>query len=1052
MAGPDVTSPPFAVALSGTLIAQDDLAMAAWAPSPVDAPHVLVWPRVPASSWFDLPPDVQRAMLDLAATVRAKSLRGASPPAGFTLEIDVPGTAEVPSAHLRLIPRPARPTTYEFGRATLVTPGEKGLLRALVHLLAQPDYDRIDLLVSFVMRSGIDLLAEAIEDALRREGTRLRVLTTDYLAITDADALGWLLDRASAQLQVRLYSEANRSFHPKAYLFRSTRPEVVPTAFVGSSNLSRSALRDGIEWNLGVHNTGALEGAFEALWDSPHARPVDARWLADYARRSRPARSDETAEAAAEIATGLVPNLVQHDALRRLETTRSDGFRKALVVLATGLGKTLLAAFDSNRVEYKRVAFLAHREELLLQARDAFRRLRPGARFSFFLGDTKDLDGDVVFASVQSLHNALDRIDPRVFDYVVVDEFHHAEARTYREVLARLAPSFLLGLTATPNRTDEADIAALCDDNVLRVCELVEGIGRGLLSPFHYRGVLDVVDYAGIPFRRGRFDETTLARAVSTEERAHVALAEWERAQGTCGIGFCVSIDHADFMKEYFAAREVVALAVHSGPRSAPRAEALEQFRAGEVQVLFTVDLFNEGIDVPEVDTVLMLRPTESPVVFLQQLGRGLRYVKGKTLRVVDVVANHRSALVKARVLASFAGYDVDGTDEACVARLRRPMPEGIVLDLGEVVGLLEELAKAGREEPLCAFVDAWIDQYGVRPTLTQVLRGGAFAKAERAKTRGWAGWLGDRGYVDALPEATCTWLRRVERGWKFTKAFTLVALEQFALQRGLAQPVSTQSFSLACRDALLCDAHLRRDLATVSVFARWMEPPDDEWVRWWDDAAVRPLVEARILRVVGDTLAADLGVEGHSEQTASMLDEVLAARRATYLDRLLPVFRADAPTSTEFDAQFSVARREGGFEVFIECRGGRKGAPNQRNFDYNNGFDRCLARLRTLQARLDGARVASMDVQHLPGERTSILPTPIYLETVDDLAAFRKVLTKRAKAVSASNVPTKGGNDTKRVALTVTLPTPITRDDLEHYLAWGSIDGIPVAWPSPSP
>lgn len=308
------------------------------------------------------------------------------------------------------------------------------------------------------------------------------------------------------------------------------------------------------------------------------------------------------------------------------------------MVLATGLGKTWLAAFDSR--SFARVLFVAHREEILSQAMGSFRRIRPEARFGRFDGTDKDEEADILFASIQTIGRVghLRRFAPDAFDYIVVDEFHHASAASYRGLLDHFTPRFLLGLTATPDRSDGADLLALCGDNLVYHCDLFAGIEAGLLAPFRYLGVPDEVDYAQIPWRSTQFDPTALEAALATESRAANALEQFTRHRDGPAIGFCCSVRHAELMAAHFRRHGFRAVAVHSGPASAPRTTSLEQLGRAEIDILFAVDMFNEGVDVPNIGTVLMLRPTESVILWLQQLGRGLRRVEDKVLQVIDYI------------------------------------------------------------------------------------------------------------------------------------------------------------------------------------------------------------------------------------------------------------------------------------------------------------------------------------------------------------------------------------------------------------------------------
>ena len=743
--------------------------------------------------------------------------------------------------------------------------GDRHLYLEILRWLINPDIDRIDLAVSFIMKSGVDLIADHLEIALQR-GARIRFLTTDYLSITDPDALTRLLDLADrpdldeGQLQLRVFHDPKVSFHPKAYLFRSTS-SAVAGGFVGSSNLSRSGIRSGVEWNLGVDQIGPLVDSFERLWGDSRCASVDARWVGEYRSQRPPDSVPRTPPPEASIDVEpprqpVNPWPVQNEALRALEETRIQGFRRGLVVMATGLGKTLLAAFDSNRPDFRRVLFIAHREEILRQSRDAFRRVRPDGRFGFFLGADKDPEADVVFASIQTLHRHLNRFESDRFDYVVVDEFHHAAAPTYRRAIERFHPKFLLGLTATPDRLDGADLLALCGNNLVFECDLVEGIRQERLSPFHYWGIKDVADYAPIPWRNGRFDPDKLAEAIETTQRAEQALAEWrERAAGPT-LAFCTTIAHAEFMAEFFNQRGVRSVAVHSGPHSAPRQSAVEDLRSGAIQVLFAVDVFNEGVDVPEIGTVLMLRPTDSPVVFLQQLGRGLRLSDDRAaLQVIDFVGNHHSFLMKPRVLLKMSSSSGKMTDRAVVDAAEAgefDLPQGCSAEFEiEAVELLRQMlaqrtdrrGRAARDEAaaLAEYCHNYAEEHGARPTAAQVYRSvGIKPSSELIKrARGWHRYLDGLGLLSdthkgALEESGDV-LRALETE-PISKWYKLVAMEALLGLGAAAGPVPVADVATRSLEAIRGDHRLRADFQIREI------PNLDEasherfrtyWLRW---------------------------------------------------------------------------------------------------------------------------------------------------------------------------------------------------------------------------
>jgi superfamily II DNA or RNA helicase len=523
--------------------------------------------------------------------------------------------------------------------------------------------------------------------------------------------------------------------------------------------------------------------------------------------------------------TAARPHSVQEEALDALTHTRTVGNAAGLVVLATGLGKTWLSAFDTVRAGAKRVLFVAHRDEILDQALRTFRAIRPNAVLGKYTGQERTENADVLFASVQTLSRRahLDRFPADAFDYVVVDEFHHASAATYRRLLEHFTPTFLLGLTATPERTDGADLLALCGENLVYRCDLVEGIGRGLLSPFDYYGVPDEVDYANIPWRNGRFDENELTNQLTIASRADNALDQLRRRGGNRTLGFCVSQRHADYMRERFAAAGLRVAAVHSGPSSAPRADSLAQLQAGELDVLFAVDMFNEGVDLPDVDTVLMLRPTESPVLWLQQFGRGLRRREGKRLKVVDYIGNHRSFLIKPRTL-----FQIEAAGEAELAAAlqmaddeiaRRFLPPGcsVTYEL-EAKALLRELAARTLQaaDRLDAYYRDFRERIGSRPTASEAFHDGFDPKSARAGYGSWFQFVRHMGDFDAAHDTAEVELRELLQALAvtpMTRSFKMLVLLAMIAEGGFPGSVSIDRLASRVRAIARRSAALRSEV-----------------------------------------------------------------------------------------------------------------------------------------------------------------------------------------------------------------------------------------------
>ena len=506
--------------------------------------------------------------------------------------------------------------------------------------------ERIDIIVSFLMESGV----KSIIEELKNTQAPIRILTSKYLNITQPQALIILKSELEDNLDLRFYDEPNKSFHPKAYIFHTSEDSEI---YVGSSNLSRGALTTSIEWNYhftkndNPEDFKTFQDNFEDLFEN-HSERITDDILSDYSKSWKKPKEEY------EIITKgktFEPNPAQTEALYELNKTREEGFDKALVVAATGTGKTYLAVFDS--IKYKKILFVAHREEIIKQAAKSFKNLHNNKSIGFFYGKNKQTDRDITFALVQTLGKKSYLNDSYFkkdhFDYIIIDEFHHAVAGNYTKIIDYFTPKFMLGLTATPERLDSRDVFALCDYNTVYEIRLKEAINKGFLSPFRYYGIYDdTVDYDDINMRNGKYDEKDLEDKLMINKRAELVMNHYLKYNSSRAIGFCSSINHAEYMADYFTNHDIPSTAVHSGEQgkyTEERRKAIYKLTTGELKILFTVDMFNEGVDIPEIDMVLFLRPTQSPTIFLQQLGRGLRKSKNKThLKVLDFIGNYKKA------------------------------------------------------------------------------------------------------------------------------------------------------------------------------------------------------------------------------------------------------------------------------------------------------------------------------------------------------------------------------------------------------------------------
>jgi superfamily II DNA or RNA helicase len=561
------------------------------------------------------------------------------PPGELLLEIR---DAEHARLGTGLVTRPTLPLRH----SDLLVNGPRDLRVGHEVRLELASADRVDLLISFIKWSGFRLIRSELKDFLERRPGKLRVLTTTYLGATDPDALEALRDLGA---DVRVSYDARRTrLHAKAWLFH--RNSGFSTGIIGSSNLSTSALLDGCEWNVrlsNVDNPAILSKfltTFDQYWEDPQFEPYD-RARFEQATQHRNADLDALARVAR-----LSPLPHQQITLDELATERSNGHMRNLVVAATGTGKTVIAALDFARLHKGdptlSLLFVAHRREILRQSLATFRAATRDGNFGELLvGDERPLAGRHVFASIQALHRKrLATLAHDAYDVVIVDEFHHAEADTYRDLLEHLKPRYLLGLTATPERTDGKSVLGWFDQRIASEVRLWNAIELGLVVPFQYFGLHDDVDLSTVDFRAGRYDVDALEKLYTADDaRARAVLRGLERYVSNAGtmraLGFCVSVKHAEFMAAYFTRHGLPAQAVSAETPDTERTDALRKLQRGELRILFSRDLFNEGVDVPAVDTVLFLRPTESATVFLQQLGRGLRHEEGKScLTVLDFV------------------------------------------------------------------------------------------------------------------------------------------------------------------------------------------------------------------------------------------------------------------------------------------------------------------------------------------------------------------------------------------------------------------------------
>jgi superfamily II DNA or RNA helicase/HKD family nuclease len=614
--------------------------------------------------------------------------------------------------------------------------------------------DSVDLLCAFVMWHGLRLIEKELQTA-HEAGVPIRVVTTTYIGGTERRALDRLVRDFGAEVKVQYDAQRTR-LHAKAWMFG--RDTGFDTAYVGSSNLTTAAMLEGVEWNVRLSKSATpalldkFRATFDAYWNSPEFEPYDPdvdRDRLDDALLE--AKGDKKSDRVTITIAGLEvrPYPYQQEMLDAIEVERvlHDRHRN-LVVAATGTGKTVIAALDyrnlaHNSGELPSLLFIAHRKEILEQSMRTYREVLGDGDFGeLYVGGQRPERWKHVFASVQSLTSyGVTNIPADAFDVVVIDEFHHAEARTYRRILDHLKPRELLGLTATPERADGTDVRSFFDGRTAAELRLWDALGADLLCPFHYFAIADGTDLRSVTWRRGRYDEGQLEGVFTgNDARARIILKAVKDKISDVGrmraLGFCVSVAHAEYMTQVFNDAGIPARTVTGATPSSERAEALRDLREAKVNVLFTVDVFNEGLDIPDVDTVLFLRPTESSTIFMQQLGRGLRRTRTKAvLTVLDFVGYHRKEFNFSRKFSALTGLHGKQLEKAvtedfpflpsgCQVRLDK-QSQAVVLDnlKSQISNRWTQIVaqlKLSKEDSL----EVFLDQSGLE--LSDILRRGS--------------------------------------------------------------------------------------------------------------------------------------------------------------------------------------------------------------------------------------------------------------------------------------------------------------------------------------
>lgn len=632
--------------------------------------------------------------------------------------------------------------------------------------------DRVDILCSFIRWSGIRILLDELTRLTKQNkesGIRLRVITTSYMGATDPKAIEAIAKLPNTEIRIS-YDTKRTRLHAKAYIFY--RETGFGSAYIGSANLSNAALSEGLEWTTKISQYelsylwSKIKGTFETYWQDEEFQPYEGNSPERLRKAIRYERAS-AAEPETSATFDLRPYPFQDEILDVLASEREiQGKHRQLVVAATGTGKTMIAAFDYARICQQTgckpsLLFIAHREEILRQSLGSFRGVLRDHNFGDLLVGGHDPENENhLFCSIQSYNSRnLVQKSPHAFEYVVVDEFHHAAAPSYRELLNHIQPKFLLALTATPERSDQLDVLQWFGGRSSAEIRLPDAINRRLLCPFQYFGVSDSVDLDGLTWQRGGYRIEDLnklytgndIRASLVLEKVHQMLVNPRQA---CGIGFCVSKAHAEFMAHFFTNNGVPSASLTSDSQADLRRTVQDQLCNRDINFIFVVDLYNEGVDIPQIDTVLFLRPTESLTVFLQQLGRGLRQHKEKEcLTVLDFIGAQRREFRFAsrfRALSTKPGNRLDNEIEhgfpnlpsGCVIQLERVAQQRVLNNVREAVRL-HRPRMVGSLHELGSY-------FGRPPTIQEALDFFETSLDELLKRGSWTRLLADAKLVDA--------------------------------------------------------------------------------------------------------------------------------------------------------------------------------------------------------------------------------------------------------------------------------------------------------------
>ena len=751
--------------------------------------------------------------------------------------------------------------------------------------------DEVIISVSFVFLSGLNLLIDSLKKFDNQ--SKITIITSNYLKSTEPVALDKLLELKDLSANIYFYDSigANQSFHMKSYFFSRDNSEML---IVGSSNLSLTAFQKGHELNLSTEDglvCKEFRSVIQAIISDPHTQPLSKELIDRYR-----VIYDETTNPFNEIMGGslITPNIVQSDALEILKTERDLGLTKGLVVLATGLGKTFLSALDAKQFKADKLLFVAHREEILKQSLNSYKRVMPNKTSGLYQANNRDTTSDFIFASIQTLGRAenLSQFDPTYFDYIVVDEFHHVGAKSYKNLVNYFKPKFFLGLTATPNRSDNVDILQYCGNNEIYRKDLIDGIDLELLCNFEYHGINDkYVDYTKITWRNKKFDLNELDESLNSDSRTSYIFEKWKSLKQSRTLGFCSSIKHCERMSAFFNNQGYKTLSVHS-QSAVNREGAINKLKNGEIDVLFTVDLFNEGVDIPEIDTLLMARPTESKIIFIQQLGRGLRLHSNKSvLRVVDFIGNHKSFLDKPAALFGFEPTNKnikDFLDKYKLGKLDLPQKSRILYDT-EAIQFMDQLSEIKIDYD--QFYKEYKSSNGSRPSASDFYQFIGKLTEVRLRHGSWFEFIKNMGDlseddIDCLGKHKAFFREFLEKT-SMTLSFKMVTLK--VMLENQFKPITVSELSRRSFQYLKGSIGLWNEVKSELKFKDLNEAANlNKWLVYWRSNPIKALIETKpVFKLEGEIFSLNFNIDPKlAESFLKLADELINYRLLSYVVR----------------------------------------------------------------------------------------------------------------------------------------------------------------------